>query len=65
MSKFSNHVPTDKPGTRFFLDLSKIMKPSELKSMGKSNWLIIVDEMSKLKFSSFRLTKGATVEPTC
>ena len=41
------------------------MKPSELKSIGKMNWLIIVDEMSKLKLSSFHLTKGAIVEKTC
>ena len=27
MPKFSNHVPTDNPGTRFFLDLSIILKP--------------------------------------
>ena len=63
--KLSNHVPADKPGMRFFTDLSKIMKPLELKSMSKIHWLIIVDEMSKLKSSSFHLTKGAIVEPTC
>ena len=65
LPKLSNHVPDDNPSTRFFLDLSKMMKPSELKSMGKINWLIIVDEIQTLKFSSFHLMKGAMLEPAC
>ena len=61
----SNHVPADKPGQRFYLDLSKISKPAELKTMGKSNWLMIVNELSKLKFSIFHQTKKGMIEPTC
>jgi len=61
----SEHVPAKQPGNRFYLDLSKIKKPDALKTMGKSNWLMIVDELSKLKFSSFRQTKNNMIEPMC
>ena len=53
------------PKKRFYLDLSKITKPEELKSVGKSNWFMVVDEMSKLKFRTFHQTKNGMVEPTC
>ena len=52
-------------GERFYLDLSTIKRPKELKTIGKSNWLMIVDELSKLKFSSFHYTKNVMVEPIC
>ena len=61
----STYESADKLGVRFYLDLSKIKKPENLKSIGKSNWLIIVDELSKLKFSSFFQTKNGIIEPTC
>ena len=46
----SLHEPADEPGVRFYLNLSKIKKPENLKTMKKINWLMIVDELSKLKF---------------
>ena len=33
--------------------------------MRKSNWLIIADELSKLKFSTFYQTKKGMIKPTC
>ena len=47
------------------MDLSKMQKPKELRSMGKQNWLIIVYERTDLKFSSFRATKNGAIDPTC
>ena len=63
--KISSHVKANAPGERMHIDLSKIKKPTELKTIGKSNWLIIVDELTKLKFSSFHETKGSIVAPIC
>jgi len=63
--KCSTHVPSNKPGERLFLDISIIKKPKELKYIGKPNWLMIVDEKSKLKFSKFCKTKKEIVEPSC
>ena len=47
------------------MDLSKIKKLKELKSMGKQNWYMIVDEKSNLKFSSFHQIKSDIVNYTC
>ena len=63
--KASSHVSATEPGERLFLDLSKIKNPEALKSMGKSNWLMIVDETTKSKFSSFHETKNEMINPTC
>ena len=63
--KVSNDTPAKLPAERLFLDLSKTQKPSEIKFIGKSNWLMIVDELTGLKFSTFHVTKNKTVEPTC
>jgi len=63
--KTSNHVKAEQPGERIFIDLSKIKKPEELKSMGKQNWYMIVDEKSNLKFSSFHQTKNEIANYTC
>ena len=63
--KESSHEKAEHPGERTFVDLSKIKKPKELKSMGKQNWHVIVDEKSNLKFSSFHHTKGDIVNYAC
>ena len=63
--KVSSHVPATEPGRRFFIDLSKIQAPSGVKTASKANWLMIVDESTGLKFSSFYRTKNGMIEPTC
>ena len=37
----------------------------DVKHMGKQNWYMIVDEMSKVKVSSFHQTKDGMIDPTC
>ena len=56
--KISNHVRSNMPGERFYLDMSIIKKPSELKSIGKPNWFMIVDEVTLFKFSNFYQSKN-------
>ena len=63
--KTSSYFSDTEPGERLFLDTSNIKKPEALKSMGKSNWLMIVDETTKFKFSSFHETKNKMINPTC
>ena len=58
----STYESANKPGVRFYLDLSKIKKPENLKSIGKSNWLIIADKLSKLKFSLFFQMKNRIIQ---
>ena len=68
VSKDSDHVPSSEPNGRIFLDLSKIKKPKdcpEVKKVYKSNWRMMVDEMTGLKFTEFFETKNGMVEPTC
>lgn len=60
----STHIPATRAGQRFYLDLSKIKKPTDVKSIGKQNWCMVVDEMSKLKMSSFHSTKDGMIDPT-
>ena len=59
--KESAHVKATYPGKRIYIDLSKVKKPEGLKIIGKQNWFIMVDELSKLKASSFHTTKGDIV----
>jgi hypothetical protein len=69
VSKDSDHKPSENPNGRVFLDLSKIRAPKKLKhkvqQVHKSNWRLIVDEFSELKFSGFFESKDKMVEPTC
>ena len=47
------------------MDLLSVKKPSDIKSIGKTNWVMIVDEFTGLKFSNFYQAKDRMVEPTC
>jgi hypothetical protein len=69
VSKESAHEASNTPNGRVFLDLSKIRAPKKLQKkvqqVHKSNWRLIVDEYSELKFSGFYESKDKMVEPTC
>ena len=58
------YVLLSKPAKRLYLDLSKISKRRDIKNIGKQNWLMIINEFTHLKFSSFYETKNTIVEPT-
>ena len=63
--KESTHVKATRPGKRIYLDLSKVKKPEGLKTMGKQNWFMMVDELSKLKKSSFHTIKNEITSQAC
>ena len=63
--KQSNYAPATKLGERLYLNLSKIKKLEGVKSVGKANWLMIVVELTGLKFSTFYQTKNGIIKPTC
>ena len=65
MPKASSHFPATEPIEQLFLNLSNIKKPEALKSIGKSNWLMIVDETTKFKFSSFHETTNKMINSLC
>ena len=41
------------------------MKPADVKHMGKHNWCMVVEEISKVKVSIFHYTKDGMIDPTC
>ena len=62
-----DRIIADKPGGRVYLDISTIkahMTPDKPVSVPKSNWRLLVDEYSTLKFSNFFGTKNEMVKPT-
>ena len=63
--KESTHEKAERAGERLYIDLSKIKKPDQLKSMGKPNWFMIVDKKTNLKTSSFYKTKASIVDYIC
>ena len=65
MSKASTHDLSTSRGERVFIDSSKFKKTENVKHIVKTNWLMIVDEKTRLKFSSFHVTKNSVVEPLC
>lgn len=65
VSKTSEHVPSDSANGRIHLDLAKIKSREGLPKPTRPNWLIMVDEKTQLKFTSFHETKNGMVEPTC
>ena len=65
--QISDRSPATKINKRVFLNISTIMEPKGDKKVAitRVNWLIIVDEFSGMKISSFHDTKNGIVEPTC
>eukprot|EP00957_Ditylum_brightwellii_P038657 2922379-Ditylum_brightwellii.AAC.1 len=63
--KVSEHIKSDKPGERIFLDISTIKGEKDGPKVNvKNQWRIMVDECTSLKFSDFFKTKNGMVEPT-
>ena len=65
--QISDHNPATKRNERIFLDISTIKEPKGDKEVAitRMNWLIMVDEYSGMKISSFHDTKNGMLEPTC
>ena len=63
--KVSDHEPATGKARRIFLDISTVRQPKDLKTVTKPNWLIMVDELTQMKFSAFYEKKSNMVEPTC
>lgn len=64
--KMSTSVKSTVPNGRIFLDLSRIKPPKDSDiTVTKSNWRLMVDEHTHMKFSDFFETKDGMVEPTC
>jgi hypothetical protein len=58
-------VRATKFGERIYSDLSMVKHVDGGPSITKPNFHIMVDEATRLKFSSFYDTKNSMVEPTC
>ena len=65
MPKISEHIKATKDEPRIFLDISTVKDKSGKIDLAKSNWRIIVDERTGMKFSDFFNRKIDMVEPTC
>jgi hypothetical protein len=52
-------------GGHVFLDISTVKAPVNGPKVYKPNWQMIVDERTKLKFSSFCEKNDVIVEPIC
>ena len=63
--KESQHIPAKESNGRVYLDIASLRSTDDNKISSNSNWRIIVDEKTQLKFSDFFNTKIGMVEPTC
>ena len=65
--QISDHNMVTKSNERILLDVSTIKEPKGEKkvTIKRVNWLIMVDEYSGMKISSFHDTKNGMVDPTC
>ena len=63
--KASEHVTSKDVNGRVHLDLATIKSKTGFPKPTRSNWVIMVDERTQLKFSSFHETKNGMVEPAC
>ena len=59
------HVRSIKFGERMFSDISTIKQLEEGPAVTKPNWHILVDEATRMKFSTFYESKNGMVEKTC
>ena len=66
MPQESEGTVATKPGERIFLDIATIKKKSINKSnITNPNWLLVVDQYTGMKFSTFHAKKNGIVEPLC
>ena len=63
--KESTHQVAKSNGERVFLDIATVKAPPGQKGLVNSNWRMLVDEKTQLKFSTFHQSKSGMVEPTC
>ena len=58
--------PITKVNERIYIDLYKLKAHVGMnKNISKSNWRLMVDEDTQMKFTHFFETKKGMVEPTC
>jgi hypothetical protein len=50
---------------RVFIDIATVKSKEGQPAVTNPNWLIIVDEATKMKFSFFYATKNGMIQPTC
>ena len=60
----TEHIKASKTEPRVHLDISTIKDPEGVE-LTKSNWRIMVDERTGMKFSDFFARKSDMIEPTC
>jgi hypothetical protein len=65
LTKVSNHVKSENPGERMFLDLAYFKTPRKGMVIPKPNWRLMVDESTNFKITDFYKKKNDMVEPTC
>jgi hypothetical protein len=58
MTKVSEHVKSDNPGERMFLDLASFKPPRKGMVMHKPNWRLMVDESTNFKITDFYKKKN-------
>ena len=65
--QISDHNMATKSNERIFLDVFTIKEPKGDKkvTIKRMNWLIMVDEYSGIKISSFHDNNNGMVDPTC
>ena len=66
LTQISDHNLATKSNERIFLDIPTIKEPKGDKkvTVTRMNWLIMVDNYSGMKISSFHDTKNGMVDPT-
>ena len=63
--KITRHIKGSKEEPHVFLDLCTVKNKSGQVELTKTNWRIMVDECTEMKFSDFFVKKSDMVEPTC
>ena len=66
VSEASDNEPSTKVNERIYLDLCKLKAPIKMDyKINKSNWRLMMDEVTKMKFTAFFDTNTNMLEPTC
>jgi hypothetical protein len=63
--KHGTHKKATSKERRVFLDIATVKQPKNGPNVSKTNWRIMVDERTQLKFSDFYEKKNGMIEPTC
>ena len=66
LTKDSDHEPSTESNGRIYMDQMTLRAPKEATTVvTKPNWLMMVDEKTKMKFSTFHQTKSGFHDSTC